>query len=297
MTQPILFSFFGHASIAQMAQQMGSFAVGQYQIRNFPDGETYLRIQSNVVGRSIVIIAGLNFPNDKLLTLLFAAETLRDLGAKDIGLVAPYLAYMRQDKQFNTGEGITSKYFAALLSKYFNWLVTIDPHLHRWHSLNDIYQIPTLILHAENEIAKWIAQNITHPLLIGPDQESEQWVLRIAQKLNSPFIILNKVRKGDQLVEVSIPEIKRYKDHTPILIDDIISTAKTMIAAVKHLNELHAQPPICIGVHAIFAGNAYEELINAGAKQVVTCNTIEHSSNAIDLSLAIIEGFRTFLAN
>lgn len=191
---------------------------------------------------------------------------------------------MRQDKQFNPGEGVTSKYFAALLSHYFDWLITVDPHLHRLHSLSEIYSMPTVVLHAIDPIADWIKKHVEKPILIGPDQESKQWVANVAQKTNAPFIVLEKIRKGDRAVEVSLPQIEQYKNHTPVLIDDIISTARTMIETIKHLKNLHMPSPICIGVHAIFAGNAYEDLLKAGASKIVTCNTIKHPSNGIDLS-------------
>ncbi len=72
--------------------------------------------------------------------------------------------------------------------------------------------------------------------------------------------------------------------HTPVLVDDIISTARTMIEAVKHFKSTKIKAPVCIGVHGIFAGDAYDSLIKAGAGQIITCNTISHFSNAIDLS-------------
>jgi ribose-phosphate pyrophosphokinase len=82
------------------------------------------------------------------LPLLFAADTARDLGARRIGLVAPYLAYMRQDIRFHAGEAVTSRTFAAILSRHLDWLVTVDPHLHRYHELSEIYRIPTQVVHA-----------------------------------------------------------------------------------------------------------------------------------------------------
>lgn len=60
-----------------------------------------------------------------------------------MGLVAPYLAYMRQDQQFRPGEVVTSRMFAALVSRHVDWLVTVDPHLHRVHALDEIYAVPT----------------------------------------------------------------------------------------------------------------------------------------------------------
>jgi ribose-phosphate pyrophosphokinase len=110
-------------------------------IRCFPDRETYVRITSNVRNKEVIIIRSLNDPNAKTIELILLCNTLRENGAKRVGLIAPYLAYMRQDKQFKSGEGISAKYYAALLSKYFDWFITVDPHLHRINSLRQIFSI------------------------------------------------------------------------------------------------------------------------------------------------------------
>lgn len=284
---PLLIDLFEQGNLAQSIAAHLSIEIANFTLRNFPDGETYIKIESNCQNREIIVLASLEHPNVKILPLLFLARTLHTLGVKRIGLCAPYLAYMRQDKQFNAGEGITSEYFAELLSHYFDWLVTIDPHLHRHLSLNEIYSIPNTVIHAAPAIAKWIANNVKNPLLIGPDMESEQWVKDVAKKANAPYLILEKVRLGDREVNVSQPEIEAYHSHTPILIDDIISTGHTLLATIKQLTQLKMKPPICIGIHGIFADEAYDKLLHAGVAQIVTSNTISHPSNQIDLSFEI----------
>lgn len=288
MRKPIIFPLFGYDFLDNQIQAQFNCEIGKISQHQFPDDETVMQFQSDVNNRDIVLIASLDRPNIKLLPLIFAAQTARDLGANKIILVAPYLAYMRQDKQFEAGQGTTSRYFATLISTYFDHLITIDPHLHRWHALSDIYSIPTTRLHASDHIAAWIHRAISNPVLIGPDSESAQWVSEIAKKSNSPFLILEKKRKGDRDVEISIPDIDKYRDATPVLIDDIISTAMTMIGAVKHLHALKMKPPVCIGVHAIFSGNAYQDLLKSNVEKVVTCNTVLHVSNEIDISDSII---------
>jgi ribose-phosphate pyrophosphokinase len=281
---PLVFSLFNNENFVTAIHKTLDFEIGEMTIHDFPDEETVVRIDSPVKDREVIFITTLDRPNSKIAPILFAAETAKELGATKVGLIAPYLAYMRQDKQFHSGEGITSKYFANLISGSFNWLITIDPHLHRWHSLNDIYSIPSQVLHANDSIANWIKQNVTKPVLIGPDAESAQWVSEIAQKSNSPFLILEKKRHGDNQVEVSMPQLGQYHHHTPILVDDIISSAATMIETVKHMDSLKLNPAVCIGVHAIFAGHAYDDLLNTGVEKIITCNTIQHPSNGIDIS-------------
>lgn len=255
----------------------------------FPDKEHYVKINSNVKNREVIIIESLDRPDHKILPLLFLAKTAKDLGAKRIGLIAPYLAYMRQDVAFNVGEGITSRYFANILSEHFDWLMTMDPHLHRYQSLAEIYAIPTITLHAHQAISDWIKNNIQNPFIIGPDAESTQWVEAIANQYVMPYRILEKKRVGDNRVEINIPDLEKFKDHTPVLVDDIISTGATMLACLKKLQLFQMKPAVCIGVHAVFSGLAYESLLEIPQVQIITCNTIPHLSNGIDVSDAFIQ--------
>ncbi|MFI4954959.1 MAG: ribose-phosphate pyrophosphokinase [Gammaproteobacteria bacterium] len=286
--KPIIFPFFDNGKIANKISSLSHFDIGKMVIHQFPDKETLIKINSEVTGRSLIFIAALDHPNSKLLPLLYATETARDLGATDIILVAPYLPYMRQDKRFNAGEGISSQYFSTLISNYFDWLVTVDPHLHRIKSLNQIYAIPSTVLHAGRAIAEWIKIEVPDPVIIGPDAESDQWVSAIVKFTGAPYLIARKNRHGDHDVEVTIPQLEKYRDHTPVLVDDIISTGKTMLAAVNCTQKLAMKPAVCIGIHALFAGNAYEELLQTGAK-VISCNTVMHKSNTIDLCPTIAE--------
>ena len=130
------------------------------EIPTFPDGETYLRFITSPEAASIVSFARSLTPTRRVLPLIFAAATARELGATKVGLVAPYLAYMRQDRRFKPGEAVTSRQVARLLSDAFDWLVTVDPHLHRYSSLADIYNISTYVVHAAPLVSKWIKANV-----------------------------------------------------------------------------------------------------------------------------------------
>lgn len=280
----IILALPGNEILAKKLAEKLSFPIGKITARSFPDGESYIRIHDKVKAKKVILVCSLHQPDGKLLPLYFLSKIVKELGAKSIWLVAPYLAYMRQDKVFRKGEGITSQYFASLLSQFTDNLITVDPHLHRISNLNEIYSIPTKVVHAANHISQWILENVASPLLIGPDIESEQWVSMVAKNAHAPFIILSKKRRGDSEVKISIPKVKSFLHYTPVLVDDIISTARTMIETVGHLKNAGMKPPICIGVHAIFANQAFQKLLDSGIAKVVTCNTIPHESNAIDLS-------------
>lgn len=293
---PLLFALPGNEALAQRLCTLRGWSLGQLETRRFPDGESYARFLTDVKGREVVLVCTLDDPDQKAIALYLVACIARELGAARVGLVAPYLAYMRQDMQFNPGEGISSAHFAALLSGCVDWLVTVDPHLHRIDTLDRIYSIPSRVVPAAPAIARWIKTAVAQPLLIGPDAESEQWVAQVAQAAGCPFTVLSKVRRGDREVEVSMPDVAQWRACTPVLVDDIASTARTMIAAVARLHALGLAAPVCVAVHPIFAGPAYAELEAAGVARIVSCNTIAHHSNQIDLAEALCGAADSLLA-
>jgi ribose-phosphate pyrophosphokinase len=284
---PILFAMPGNESFTLHLDRAISCEVGQMEMRHFPDGETYVRLQSPVHGRDVILVCTLDRPDEKVMSLYLAARTARELGARRVGLIAPYLAYMRQDARFKEGEGITSTHFAAFLSDFLDWLVTVDPHLHRHHKLNEIYSIPTKVVRAAPAIGDWIAEHVDNPVIIGPDAESEQWASKVAQSVRCPYVVLEKTRKGDREVEVSALDPLEWKGGTPVLVDDITSTAQTMIAAVRKVKDAGLPAPVCVSVHPVFAGSAYDDLRAAGVDRIVSCNTIIHPTNQIDVAEAI----------
>lgn len=264
-------------------------------IRKFPDGELYVRIDAELAGQDAILVGTLTQPCERFMLLAFLAATARDLGARKVGLVAPYLAFMRQDVAFARGEGVTARYFARLISTTFDWLVTVDPHLHRLAALEAAgYTIPTTIARAAPDIARHITATITNPILVGPDAESVQWVSAVAAACNAPYLILEKTRRGDRDVSITSPN-RALDGHTPVLVDDIVSTGRTMIEATKQLRAAGAAAPMCVGIHAVFADALEHDLVTAGARGIITCNTIPHPTNQIRVDAAIAAAARTHL--
>lgn len=282
------------ALAAQLCAELKAEA-GTLEVRHFPDGESYMRIHDDCENRYCVIFCNLFQPDKRTLRLIFLADTLRELGAKQVLLVTPYLAYMRQDTRFHDGECVSSKPFARLLSQALDGLITIDPHLHRYHCLSEIYSIPTRIVKAAPLIAAWIGQNIENPVLIGPDSESEQWVSEVARLANAPFQILEKQRFGDYHVSVSLPELEPYTEHSPVLVDDIISSGRTMLETIVHLDHAGLPRTTAIGVHGIFAGSAYTQLSEKA--NVITTDCIPHISNKIETGAALADAVRHLQSN
>jgi ribose-phosphate pyrophosphokinase len=292
--RPLVVGMPGSEPLAnRLADALGGDIV-DLETRRFPDDEVYLRLKTDPKGRSVLVVAALDRPDRKVLPMCFAADASRDLGATGVGLVCPYLPYMRQDMRFRAGEAVTSVTFARILSSTFDWLVTVDPHLHRYQDLGEIYRIPTRALPAAPLLADWIKTQVPRPLLVGPDEESRQWVAAVAAGAGAPHVVLAKQRLGDRDVRIEVPDLSAWSDRTPVLVDDIVSSARTMIEAAGQLTEAGLPRPVCVAVHALFAEDAYHSLA-AVAGRVVTTNSVAHETNSIDIADLVADAVRASL--
>jgi ribose-phosphate pyrophosphokinase len=285
---PLLLAFPGAESLARGLVRDLPADAGVLHWRHFPDGESLLALEGDYEARDVVVLATLRDPDPTALPLLFAARTARELGARSVGLVAPYLAYMRQDARFRRGEAVSSLHFAAFLSWTFDWLVTVDPHLHRHDDFAGLFSIPAEHVSAMPRIAEWIRTTVARPVLIGPDSESAQWVEPLAALVGAPAIVLDKDRRGDRDVSVSTPARGDIGERTPVVVDDIASSGQTLIETLAQLRAIGTHAPVCVVVHGVFADAADEKLRAAGAAVVASCNTIEHATNAVDVTPVLL---------
>lgn len=291
---PLIFDLLNHPLSDSICHQLPA-AKGEFDSRQFPDGESYLQIGSSVTGKDCIVLVELSDPDSKFLPLCFLVSTLKELGASSVGLIAPYLSYMRQDRRFLDGEAVTSRIFSKLVSDQVDWLVTVDPHLHRYHSLDEIYSIPTRVVKGAHALSNWL-QAEENVFLVGPDSESEQWVSSIAEISGHPYVIGEKIRTGDRDVTVQLPAVAQFNDYTAIIIDDVISSGQTILKCAKSLRNAGVEKIRCASVHGIFADHADLLLLESGIESLVTTNTIPHASNGIDVAYLLVQPVRELLS-
>lgn len=251
----------------------------------FPDGELRLRLPATLP-RSVVLLRSLHQPNEKLVELLIAAPAARELGAQRLVLVCPYLAYMRQDIAFSPGEAVSQRHVAGLLARHFDVVLTVDPHLHRIAALQDVMPgCRAVSMSAAALVGAWVAQRVKRPLLLGPDEESAQWV-REAARACSPVpdhAWCVKQRHGDHDVQVTLPPGLRCEGRAVVLIDDMTSTGRTLMAAARLALAAGAATVDAAVTHALFTGDAMEALKATGVGQVWSTNCVPHASNSISV--------------
>jgi len=252
--------------------------------KDFPDSEFHVKLKANPRHKEIVIINSLaNDPDEKIIETLLVGGIARDYGAKEVTLVATYFPYMRQDKHFEKFDSFSSKHIIKLFNE-FDKIIAIDPHLHRIKKISQLSKNAKSIS-VNKLIVEYIKKNFKDDFeIIGPDHESVQWAQNIAKMLKKNVIILKKTRFGDR----KIRQKKRKFDKKPlIVIDDIISTGKTIAGVLEMAKKQGAKKLYCIGIHGILAGNA-AQLIKRHAK-LITTNTIQNKYAKIDVSPIIIE--------
>jgi ribose-phosphate pyrophosphokinase len=279
----------------QLAKRL-SIPFKQVELHHFPDGETKVTLPIELP-KQVIIFRTLNQPNTKLVELIITASAARAQGVEHITLVAPYLCYMRQDIAFNCGEAISQKIIGKLLGDYFDRVITIDPHLHRINSLNEV--IPhnqSMALHASNAMSTFIQKHFTQPVLIGPDEESEQWVKTLAEPHHWDYAIATKERYGDKEVAITLAmnaqkSINKVslKSRDVIIVDDIASTGKTLEQAVTQIQKQSPSSISIIVTHAFFVDDALTRLINMGVANIWSSDSVIHKTNAFSIVDTIAE--------
>lgn len=251
----------------------------------FPDSELKVRLGGDVKGKRVIFVQSFfktkeGDINDKFVELLFAAYTAKELGARRVDLIAPYLAYLREDYRFKKGEAVSAKILVKLF-KVFSKVYVVEPHLHRYRSFKELSFPNAVRIDLGGEFAKFIKARIGDCSLVGPDEESEQWVKPVAKKLKIDYQILSKKRFSSRSVKV---RGKKTKSDRVVIIDDIISTGNTLIEASKLIR---AKKIYFIAAHGLFAETALERLKKVG--RVIVSNTIPSKMSRIDCVKAIVK--------
>lgn len=266
----------------------------QVSLHRFPDGESLLRLPTDLP-EHVIICRSLNQPNDKLIELLLCAKTARQLGAKRITLVAPYLCYMRQDIANHPGEAVSQTIVGQMLAELFDDVITVDPHLHRISTLNQAIPIDNAIsLPATHEICLFLQQQFDYAVLLGPDSESEQWVSAIAEKIDFDYSVATKVRQGDTQVSMNLAEFD-FQNKPVVIIDDMASTGRTLAKAAGLVLAAGAQQVFAVITHPLFCDDAEAHIKQAGVQKIWSTDSISHASACIYLDQLLAQAIKNIL--
>ncbi len=283
--------FDDEAALAGQAASALGMAVAVVARHRFPDGEMRLRLPAELPER-VVLWRGLQQPNEKLVELLLTAQTARRLGAKHVSLVAPYMAYMRQDIEFNPGEAISQRIVGGFLAGLFDAIITVDPHLHRVATLDEAMPVKDAIsLSGAPLLADHIATQRQNPLLMGPDEEALQWVALAAKRHGWDHAVCRKTRHGDREVDIELPELP-VAGRAVVLMDDVASSGHTLARAAVKLRAAGARSVDVAVTHALFASGAVQLVRSSGVGEIWSTDCISHPSNAVSIVPEVVRSLQ-----
>ena len=292
----LLLAFDDERDLAQRLATALGWPLAIVERHPFPDGETRLRLPPTLPPR-VVVLRGLQQPNAKLTELLLTACGARVLGATTLTLVAPYLAYMRQDLAFTPGEVVSQRHLGQLLAAAFDAVVTVDPHLHRIASLDDV--LPGrrgIALSAAELLGAHAAGAVPGALLLAPDEEAGQWVRLAAAANGLDHAVCRKVRSGDRDVAVALPDVV-VAGRSVVVLDDVASTGRTLAAAARGALAAGAVSVDVAVTHALFVGDALPQVLVAGVRHVWSSDCVPHASNAVSVVPLLAAAVRELLAS
>ena len=289
----LILAFADEAALAQRLAAALAWPLALVDEHDFPDGETRLRLPPRLPER-VVLLRGLQQPNAKLTPLLLAAAGARELGSRHLTLVSPYLAYMRQDMAFTPGEVVSQRHLGALLATSFDAVITVDPHLHRVTTMDQVVSGRRgVALSAAALLGGHVALQVSGALLLAPDEEAGQWVRAAALAHGLEHAVCRKLRHGDREVDVALPE-HDVAGRAVVLLDDVASTGRTLAAAARGALSRGAASVDVAVTHALFVGDALQQVHAAGVRHVWSSDCVPHPSNAVSvvplLAAALVSG-------
>lgn len=279
----------GRAPARRLAEALG-LDHGEISVHRFPDDEALVRIPR--AAPTVLLYRSLDHPDSKLVELLLAVSALRDGGARRIILVAPYLAYMRQDAAFHPGEAVSQRVIGALIANHFDALLTVDPHLHRTPALGGVMPgIPAVAISAAPALGG-LVDLAANPVIVGPDEESRSWTRNVAAVTGLEWRVGVKTRTGDRQVSLVIADAAPLAGRNAVIVDDVISSGRTMAETARVLHAAGVRRIDALATHCLAAAPGLAALVEAGIASVRSSDSIAGPTARLHLAALLAAAIR-----
>lgn len=291
-----IFAFAESVTQAQALARELAVPLRPIECRAFPDRESLVRAPVDAPPvTTAILFRSLHDPNAKLVEILLAAAALRANGARRVMLLAPYLGYMRQDMAFRRGEAVSQRVIGRLIADHFDGLVTVDPHLHRTASLDEVApSIAAMAVPAAPALVTALRRDFDPgTMMVGPDREALPWVRKIAEPLGAAMLIGEKCRSGDRDVALALPGIERVRGRPAIIVDDLVSSGSTLVGCAAMLHAAGATRVEAIVTHCLADAVDLARLHGAGIDRIRASDSVPGPAATIPLAAILADAIRT----
>lgn len=283
MSKLKIFSGRANPSLAEHIAKEAGVTIGHTEIRNFSDGEIWVKYTDNIRGDDVFIIQPTMPPADNLLELLILIDAARRASAKRITAVLPYFGYARQDRKDQPRVSISAKLVTNLITEAgADRVVTMDLHAPQ---IQGFFDIPMDHLYASAVFTDYFRKKkIPNLAVVSPDVGGIKMARSYAKRLEADLILIDKRRPKANEVEV-MNIIGHVDGKNVLIVDDLIDTAGTFVNAVKVLKEHGAKDVYGACTHPILSGKAVERINNSAVKSIVVTDSIplKETSEKIEL--------------
>jgi ribose-phosphate pyrophosphokinase len=243
-------------------------------IRNFSDGEIWVKYEENIRGVDLFLIQSTGAPSENLMELLILIDAARRASAKRITAVIPYYGYARQDRKDQPRVSITAKLVANLLTQAgADRIMTMDLHTPQ---IQGYFDIPVDHLYASSILVRTLRKEVPDNLAVAsPDVGGAKTARAYAKRLDADLVLVDKRRTGPNVAEV-MNIIGDPKDKNILIVDDLIDTGNTFVNCAEALKAAGAKKIIGACTHPVFSGKAVERIVASEAvSKVIVTDTID----------------------
>jgi len=258
--------------------------------RVFPDGEVQPRLEKEKKANKAILIfqkkQNENI-NAYLIKYFLLLRKVKEL-AQEIICIMPYFPYARQDSIFREGEPLSSLYISELIEKNADVFITCNMHEHR-KKIGDLFKISTHNIFLFQDLSEEFRDfSSSNSVVIGPDKESEAFVNDFCKRFSAQKVVFQKTRDiKTGKIDFSYDKNRDFTNKDVIIVDDIVSTGRTILQAAEIAKELKAKTISFAFIHSIFGDKAVEQLNKINPKKIVFTNTLESSRFSVDITKPI----------
>jgi ribose-phosphate pyrophosphokinase len=276
MSGPVIFAGTSNPILSERIAEYLNLPLGNVKLERFSDGEIWVKYKDNIRGRDIYIVQSTQYPAENLMELLIMLDAAKRSSAKRITAVIPYFGYARQDRKDQPRVAITAKLIANLLTVAgADKVITMDLHAAQ---IQGFFDIPVDHLYASPVFSGLFQKGQEDFVVVSPDMGGIKLARAYAKRLNAGLVVIDKRRPQHNQAEV-MHIIGSVENKNVLLVDDLVDTGGTFVAAIKALKESGAKEIYGAVTHAVLSGDAISKIENSKISKLYVTDTIPRKEN------------------